>query len=76
MPKDVSAIVTSSEDNGYSPKLLKQVLDSIDIFGIKIRTPFASRTTQLYSSYKPSGSYSPMKIISSFKVVFQRNLYL
>ena len=28
LPKDVNAIVTASEDDGYSPNLLKQVLDS------------------------------------------------
>lgn len=28
LSKDVNAIVTASEDDGYSPNLLKQVLDS------------------------------------------------
>jgi UDP-glucose dehydrogenase len=32
LPKDVNAIVTASEDDGYSPNLLKQVLDSNKYF--------------------------------------------
>lgn len=32
LPKDVNAIVAASEDNGYTPKLLKQVLDSNQYF--------------------------------------------
>lgn len=32
LPKDVNGIVAASEEQGYSPKLLKQVLDSNDRF--------------------------------------------